>query len=99
VAPQGETELILTEVWAHVLKLPSDKISRNANFFELGGHSLLVIKVMKAIELQFVVPINIKHLFKYSSVEELAGQIDLLIAKQDLKIKLEQSDNVERIVF
>ncbi|ATC96708.1 hypothetical protein PTUN_b0294 [Pseudoalteromonas tunicata] len=99
VAPHGETEVMLAEVWAHVLKLDVARISRNANFFELGGHSLLVIKAMKEIDLRFSIQLNIKDLFKYTSVSDLAKQIDFMLAKQELKAKLKQSDNVERIVF
>ncbi|AXT32871.1 non-ribosomal peptide synthetase [Pseudoalteromonas tunicata] len=53
VAPHGETEVMLAEVWAHVLKLDVARISRNANFFELGGHSLLVMKLVQSIDQVF----------------------------------------------
>ncbi|RZM81333.1 non-ribosomal peptide synthetase [Pseudoalteromonas rubra] len=49
-APQGDAEVMLAQVWADVLKLPAEQISRDANFFALGGHSLLVMKLVQNID-------------------------------------------------
>ncbi|WP_194868770.1 non-ribosomal peptide synthetase [Pseudoalteromonas sp. PPB1] len=49
-APQSDTEVMLAQVWADVLKLPAEQISRDANFFALGGHSLLVMKLVQNID-------------------------------------------------
>ncbi|WP_423251780.1 AMP-binding enzyme, partial [Pseudomonas syringae] len=38
-APVGETEVLMADLWAHVLGL--EHVGRHDNFFELGGHSLL----------------------------------------------------------
>jgi arthrofactin-type cyclic lipopeptide synthetase C len=38
-APQGETEIMLADIWAELLK--PDRIGRHDNFFELDGNSLL----------------------------------------------------------
>ncbi|KDM91475.1 non-ribosomal peptide synthase/polyketide synthase [Photobacterium galatheae] len=44
VAPQGETEQLLANIWQELLGV--EQIGRQDNFFELGGHSLLVVKLM-----------------------------------------------------
>ncbi|TMP30779.1 non-ribosomal peptide synthetase [Pseudoalteromonas rubra] len=52
-APKGDSEVMLAQVWADVLKLPAEQISRDANFFALGGHSLLVMKLVQNIDQVF----------------------------------------------
>ncbi|WP_125780726.1 non-ribosomal peptide synthetase [Pseudoalteromonas rubra] len=99
IAPQTDTEQALVAIWSQVLGLDEGQISTQASFFSVGGQSLLVIKLMKDIESHFDCTLTIKQLFKYTSVAEQAGQIDELLAAKALKAKLEQSDNVERIVF
>ncbi len=44
VAPQGEAEMALAEVWAGLLGQP--EIGRDDQFFALGGHSLMVIPML-----------------------------------------------------
>ncbi|MEC4088111.1 non-ribosomal peptide synthetase [Pseudoalteromonas rubra] len=99
IAPQTDTELALVAIWSQVLGLDEGQISTQVSFFSLGGQSLLVIKLMKDIESRFDCTLTIKQLFKYTSVAEQAVQLDELLAAKALKAKLEQSDNVERIVF
>src|SRR6185312_13927652 len=47
-APIGETEIVLAEIWADVLKL--ERVGRNDNFFDLGGHSLLALRVASRVK-------------------------------------------------
>ena len=49
-APEGPVEERLAEIWAKVLGLDPERISRNANFFDLGGHSLLAVRMLTLIE-------------------------------------------------
>ncbi|MGP3919934.1 non-ribosomal peptide synthetase [Nonomuraea sp. 10N515B] len=44
-APLTSAELRLAEVWAEVLKIPADRISREDDFFGLGGTSLAAIRL------------------------------------------------------
>ena len=44
VAPKGETETLLCDIFASILSL--DKVGATDNFFELGGTSLMVIRVI-----------------------------------------------------
>ncbi|KGK58242.1 hypothetical protein NC00_07955 [Xanthomonas cannabis pv. phaseoli] len=45
VAPEGQMEEVLAELWREVLKV--DQIGRHDHFFELGGHSLLVVALLE----------------------------------------------------
>ncbi|MBO0494138.1 non-ribosomal peptide synthetase [Pseudomonas sp. Marseille-Q1929] len=40
-APEGDTEILLAQLWAELLKV--ERVGRQDNFFELGGHSLLAV--------------------------------------------------------
>ncbi|UKR54136.1 amino acid adenylation domain-containing protein [Xanthomonas fragariae] len=45
VAPDGQMEEVLAELWSEVLKI--DRVGRHDHFFELGGHSLLVVALLQ----------------------------------------------------
>ena len=47
IAPQGETEEILAEIWCEVLGV--DQVGRHDNFFALGGDSILSLKVVARV--------------------------------------------------
>ncbi|KAB8161500.1 amino acid adenylation domain-containing protein, partial [Lysobacter maris] len=53
VAPQGETQEALAEIWGRLLGLEVAEISAGASFFELGGHSLLSTRLVSAIRERF----------------------------------------------
>ncbi|WP_395608029.1 amino acid adenylation domain-containing protein [Pseudomonas sp. B22129] len=44
VAPEGDTEILLAQLWAELLKV--ERVGRHDNFFELGGHSLLAVSLI-----------------------------------------------------
>jgi len=62
--PQGETERSIAAIWAEVLELPVDRISRHDNFFALGGHSLLAIRLISRIRTILNVELPIHALFE-----------------------------------
>ncbi len=43
-APVGDTEMLLAQLWAELLKV--ERVGRQDNFFELGGHSLLAVSLI-----------------------------------------------------
>ncbi|MCF7223867.1 amino acid adenylation domain-containing protein, partial [Marilutibacter chinensis] len=47
VAPCGETEETVAEIWRELFEL--ERIGRNDNFFHLGGHSLMAISLMERL--------------------------------------------------
>ena len=43
-APEGDTEILLAQLWSELLKV--DRVGRHDTFFELGGHSLLAVSLI-----------------------------------------------------
>ena len=71
---QTTTEEKLLQIWSSLLNRM--QIGRNDDFFELGGHSLLAMRVKAAIAEELEINIDIKDLFIYKTISELAGQLD-----------------------
>jgi len=74
VAPRNETEKKLAELWQQTLN--ADKVSIDDNFFDLGGQSLLAVQMLTGAGklCNRILPIN--TIFKYSTIRELAEQLD-----------------------
>jgi amino acid adenylation domain-containing protein len=73
-APAGETEEVLAEIWAEVLR--GERVGRHDNFFELGGHSLLAVQVVSRIRRALGVEVALGELFARPVLEELARRLD-----------------------
>jgi hypothetical protein len=80
VEPRTQTERVLAQIWAQVLKLP--RVGIEDNFFELGGHSLLMVSVLKAIKVQLDRDLQVVTLFKYPTVAELARYLDSGVVRE-----------------
>lgn len=85
VAPSGEVEIRLAEIWQQVLRV--EQIGVNDNFFEIGGDSILSIQVVSRAK-QAGIAITTKQLFKAQSVAELAklaatNDVSLVSAPQE----------------
>ncbi|MBT2745530.1 MULTISPECIES: non-ribosomal peptide synthase/polyketide synthase [unclassified Lysobacter] len=72
-APQGETETLLAQLWADVLKL--DRVGRNDHFFELGGHSLLAVTSLSRLRRALSVDVSLRDLFARPVLSELAAHL------------------------
>ena len=83
VAPQNAIEEKIAKVWESILGI--DKIGVNDNFFHIGGSSIKAIQVVSRLMEDF--EINVNHLFKYQTINELAKNVT--IVKNNLKEKLE----------
>ena len=72
-APRNETETALVQIWQQVLDLP--RVGITDNFFAIGGHSLrgtqLVFEIYKHME----VKIELKTIFTYPTINQLAPVI------------------------
>ena len=73
VAPQNETELLLTGIWADVLELK--KVGTADDFFALGGDSLGAIKVVSKIADCCGQTIPLVDLYKHPTVKQMAAKM------------------------
>ena len=78
------TEKYLVEVWKKILKI--EKISINNDFFEIGGDSLCSIQLLSEIYTKYSIKLDIKDIFDYSTISELAKFIDKKIEKNQVEI-------------
>jgi tyrocidine synthetase-3 len=75
IPPRDGLELKLTQLWAEVLALASDRVSINANFFESGGHSLKAMLLAARIHRELDVKVPLAEIFKTPSIEGLSAYI------------------------
>jgi amino acid adenylation domain-containing protein/non-ribosomal peptide synthase protein (TIGR01720 family) len=85
IAPRTETEKVLVEVWAKLLKLKPEEISTDASFFELGGHSLSVIRMVVEIQMKLSVNVEFAQLFQQKNIQSTAEMIDEIITLEYLE--------------
>nr|WP_280806652.1 non-ribosomal peptide synthetase [Pseudomonas batumici] len=71
-APQGETETVLAQLWAELLKV--ERVGRHDNFFELGGHSLLAVTLIERMR-QVGLSADVRVLFGQPSLSALAAAV------------------------
>ncbi|NDK98576.1 non-ribosomal peptide synthetase [Photorhabdus bodei] len=69
VAPEGEAERVLAQLWQSLLAL--NKVSRHDNFFALGGHSLLIMS-MRAELAQRGYELPMRAIYRTNTLAELA---------------------------
>ena len=72
-APRTQTEQILADIWAEVLKL--ERVGIHDNFFGLGGHSLMAIRVIARLRQVLAVEVKIRDLFARPVLADLARSI------------------------
>ncbi|MCW3467113.1 non-ribosomal peptide synthase/polyketide synthase [Chitinophaga nivalis] len=73
VAPRNPVESTLVNIWQDILGV--ERVGIYDNFFELGGHSLLIIRLQVAIREQLQAAVEIKDLFVYMTIAELAAYV------------------------
>lgn len=73
VAPEGDEERRLAEVWKSLLGI--EELGAHDNFFELGGHSLMATRVVNRIADEIGVRLPVRALFEAPTVRELAARI------------------------
>ena len=95
--PQTEIEIKLTEIWQHILGV--EKIGMQDDFFELGGHSLLATKVHNRMRDAFMLEIPLRTLFEITTIAELAGLIQTLLASSNKIDSEEDGDDFEEGAF
>ena len=73
VAPRTPIEKQVSQIWCQLLKL--EKVGIYDNFFEIGGHSLLAVQAAASIEQALEQPCTVMDFFQYSTVQQLAEQL------------------------
>jgi amino acid adenylation domain-containing protein len=76
VPPESETERVLAEIWAQVLRV--DQIGLQDNFFELGGHSLHGMKLLAKISERLMVRLSPIAIFQHPTVRQMAQCVESL---------------------
>jgi len=74
--PKTDTEKILSEIWAEVLRVK--QIGIHVNFLELGVHSLMTLRVISRLREAFEVELSVKNIFDSPTIAELAETVDTL---------------------
>ncbi|KAF9305687.1 hypothetical protein BG003_001247, partial [Podila horticola] len=82
VAPEGEIEMILADLWAAVLQI--DRVGRYDNFFMLGGHSLLAVRLMNRLSTTLGVQLSLSTIFQSPTLSGHAEVIKNRTARDDL---------------
>jgi amino acid adenylation domain-containing protein len=98
--PANETEEKIIEIWADVLDLDKEQISRNDDFFQMGGNSLNILKVLSRVNKVFENNIDMSVLFLYPRASELAANIhqEGILNQLDCIVRLNKGAN-ERNLF
>ncbi|MFE6163933.1 alpha/beta fold hydrolase [Streptomyces sp. NPDC056486] len=74
VAPEGEVQIALAEIYARVLN--TEKVPTTASFFDLGGTSLDVLRLKLEIQTEFGIDdVPMSTLLQAPSVRALAGRL------------------------
>ncbi|MBX8589129.1 amino acid adenylation domain-containing protein [Pseudomonas cichorii] len=68
--PEGETEVLLAELWAELLGV--ERVGRHDNFFELGGHSLLAVSLTARLR-QEGIEADVRALFEQPTLAGYAA--------------------------
>jgi len=74
VAPEGEVEVALADLWGEILGV--EPIGTYDDFFELGGHSLSGTQLISRIRDRFGADLSIERLFEAPTVSALARLIE-----------------------
>ena len=82
VRPETPSEKRLAHLWAELLEVDLESISRDDSFLQLGGHSLLVTRLQSAIKREFEVSTSVRQLFDALTLRRMAGSIDAALAAE-----------------
>ncbi len=76
LAPQGDLEIALANIWAEVLGI--ERVGRQDHFFALGGHSLLVMRVLAKVRHALGLEVVPSALFAAPQLMQFALAVDTL---------------------
>lgn len=73
IAPTGELEIVLANLWCKLLKF--DRVGIHDNFFDLGGNSLLSLQVVSRVKQELNIDLPVVKLFQHPTISALAKYI------------------------
>nr|QEO73750.1 AMP-dependent synthetase and ligase [uncultured bacterium] len=73
VAPRGELEQVIADVWRRLLR--AEKVCVHENFFDAGGHSLLMAQFYHALKPSVGGDFTLLDLFKHPTISLLAKHL------------------------
>ncbi|MCP4155866.1 MAG: amino acid adenylation domain-containing protein, partial [bacterium] len=76
VAPRGNVQETLAEIWAKVLGLEKEKIGIDDNFFRMGGHSLNATRMVSQVHKELNAALPLAEIFKTPRIRELAAYLE-----------------------
>jgi acyl carrier protein len=85
VAPGNATEKTLSEIWKDILQ--RDQIGTADHFFEIGGNSIIATRMVSMIHKLLHIRLNLRDIFRYPKIKELAGFI--VESEQEQHIQIE----------
>jgi amino acid adenylation domain-containing protein len=71
---RGPREQALASIWAEILRLPVEQISREDNFFAIGGNSMLAVQLVERMRAQGWVA-DVQLLFNNSTLKDQAEEL------------------------
>ncbi len=88
--PLTKNEKLIAGIWQEMLSVES--VTTADNFFSLGGHSLLATAVLMQLNMQLDEELEIRALFEYPVLKDLAGHLDSLV-------EVDQSSDEEELII
>ncbi|KAL7925987.1 hypothetical protein ACQKWADRAFT_329035 [Trichoderma austrokoningii] len=83
--PETNTEKILQQLWADILKIPAESIGRDDNFLQIGGDSMAVIRLV-SVARENGVSLNASDIFADDRLLHVAAKAQSL-TEEDLDVK------------
>ncbi|MCJ8273459.1 MAG: condensation domain-containing protein, partial [Psychrosphaera sp.] len=87
VAPSGEIQCAVADIWARMLQCERALIGANDNFFELGGHSLLSVRLASTINADWGLELKIRDIFEAPKLWQLARLVSDWVDQQHQSVK------------
>jgi acyl carrier protein len=89
VAPQGEFETVLADIWREVLGV--ERVGRDDHFFERGGDSLAAMRVLSLVRSRLLMSVTVRDLFEFPTISRLVeGRSDLFADDQAREKSLQE---------
>lgn len=75
-APETSMAVLLQNLWAEVLKIPSQDISADDSFFRIGGDSIAAMKLAGLANMRKL-RLSVQLVFEYPVLRDMADQMEL----------------------